>query len=123
METRRLVNAAMPRCLVWAQVGLYLLAALAFVQGVLTGVFPVLAFLAGLVRLLAAYGIANEGKWGWWLGLLVCGIGLVPTLVDLVRDPTLAWHPEVLVLVGIPIAVFFCLLEPSSRDFQRTWFR
>ena len=130
MESRRVTNAALPRGLYLAQLLLYVWAIYAVVW---SGIFAwagddrggvlVLAVLFGFARALAAYGVSNEGKWGYWLALLVCGITVIPTLNDLVHQPSLLLHPDFLVLLALPIAVFFYLLEPSSRDYERTWFR
>ena len=130
MESRRVVNAAMPRGLYAGQVGLYLWAAYDLVwtaisvwSGTATGATLAEAVLFGIVRALAAYGISNEGKWGYWLGLIACGITIIPALNEIVHRPSSLLHPDFLVLLVFPVVIFFSLLEASSRDYERTWFR
>ena len=124
------MNDAMPRGLVWAQGGLYLWAAFAIIRsGILTsmGDLPAsalfLAFVVGVVRALAAYGVSNENRWGYWLGLIACAVTILPTLDDLVHRPSLLVHPDFLVLLIIPLGVAMCLLNPASRDFSKMWFK
>lgn len=124
------MNAAMPRGLYWAQVGLYLWAAYDLVwtavgvwAGSATGATLMQSILFGIARALAAYGVSNEGKWGYWLGLIVCGTTIMPALNEVVHRLSLLLHPDFLVLIVLPVAIFFSLLEASSRDYERTWFR
>jgi hypothetical protein len=124
------MNAAMPRGLYWAQVGLYLWAAydvvwtgIAVWAGDATGATMMESVLFALIRSLAAYGVSNEGKWGYWLGLIVCTITTIPALNTLVHEPSSLLHPDFLLLLVLPISVFFGLLDASSRDYERTWFR
>jgi len=130
MESRRVMNAAMPRGLYLAQVGLYLWAgydvvwtAIAVWAGTATGATMMQAVLFALVRSLAGYGISNEGRWGYWLALLACVATVVPALKTLVYQPSLLLHPDFVLLLVLPITIFFWLFEPSSRDYGRTWFR
>ena len=124
------MNDAMPQGLVWAQLGLYLWAGYAVVRtGVLLskGELPasalVLVLATGVLRALAAYGISNENRWGWWLALVACAAATLPTLDDVVHAPTLLLHPDFLVLLIIPLVVVMCLLNPASRDFAKMWFK
>lgn len=124
------MNDAMPRGLVWAQLGLYTWAGVAIIRsGVLLfrGEAPasalVLAFAAAIFRGLSAYGISNENRWGYWLALLTCAVSTLPTLDDLVHGPALLLHPDFLLLLIIPLVVVLCLLNPASRDFAKMWFK
>lgn len=124
------MNDAMPRGLVWAQLGLYTWAGFAIVRtGILLarGEAPasalVLAFAAGIFRALAGYGISNENRWGYWAALLACAVTTLPSLDDLVHAPTLLVHPDFLVLLIFPLVIAMCLLNPASRDFTKMWFK
>jgi hypothetical protein len=123
METRRSANGTQPTSLVWAQLLLFLGAVYAVGHGMLEGRWPGWEVLIGLFALLAAYGIANEARWGWRMGLVVAVASVLPPLTQVVRVPGLALHPDVLVLLVLPVATLLCLGEASGRDYQRAWFR
>lgn len=123
MESRRALNPAMPATLVWAQLALYLGALYAAGRGFALLRFPAWELLIGCWEALAAYGVANERRWGWRLGLVSAVVSVLPALDELVRSPGVALHPDFLVLAAIPIAAVCCLGEASARDFQRAWFR
>jgi hypothetical protein len=117
------VNPAMPNALVWAQLALYLGAVYAVARGLAEGHFPGWELVLGCWMLLGAYGIANEARWGWRLGLVAGAASIVPALDQLVRSPAVALHPDFLVLLAVPVVIVCCLGEPSARDYQRAWFR
>jgi hypothetical protein len=123
MESRRALNPAMPTALVLAQLGLYLGAVYAVGRGMAALRFPGWELLIGCWQLLAAYGIANERRWGWRLGLAAAAVSVLPAVDQFVRSPGIALHPGFLVLVALPVFTVSCLGEPSARDFQRAWFR
>jgi hypothetical protein len=123
METRRAVNPAMPASLVWAQVALYVGAAYAVARGLAEPRFPAWEILIGLWQLLAAYGIANERRWGWRLGMAAAVASVLPALGQLARSPVLVLRPDFVVLIAIPFFTVCALGEPSARDFTRAWFR
>jgi hypothetical protein len=122
METRRLMNAAMPGGLYWAQFGLYGWAAYAVMRSVIVDELSFWTMVCGVARVAAAYGLSNERKWGYSLGLAVCALTIIPTLDDLVHRPTLLIRLDFVVLLVFPVAIAFCLLRPTCRDFVRTWF-
>jgi hypothetical protein len=113
----------MPTALVWAQLALYLGAAYAVGRGMAQLRFPGWELLIGCWALLGAYGIANERRWGWRLGLAAAVASVLPAVDQFVRSPGVALHPDFLVLVAVPVFAVCCLGEPSARDFQRAWFR
>jgi hypothetical protein len=113
----------MPTALVWGQLLLYLGAAYAVGHGFAQLRFPGWELLFGCWMLLAAYGIANERRWGWRLGLAAAAGSVLPAVDQVVRAPALGLHPDFLVLLVIPVVTVCCLGEPSARDFQRAWFR
>jgi hypothetical protein len=123
MESRRAVNPAMPTALVWAQLALYVGAAYAVGRGLAQLRFPGWELLIGCWQLLAAYGIANERRWGWRIAWSSAVASVLPSLDQFVRAPALALRPDFLVLIVIPVFTVCCLGEPSARDFQRAWFR
>ena len=62
-----------------------------------------------------AFGIANEKKWGYWLGLSL-------TLVEVLYLLLHIWYGSVITLLFY-IALAALLLHPESRSYRRTWFR
>jgi hypothetical protein len=121
METRRWTNPSLPQTL---QIGVFLLYADA-VLGLLFGYFLSLIGLLVMVASAAAgYGIANERKWGYQLGVAVALFGLLPFALLLADDglDSLFDLPVLLALI-FPAAKFALLVHPQSRDYQRVWFR
>ena len=74
-------------------------------------------FLSPLGLLLTAasigsgFGIANEKRWGYVLGLVTAGIGVIFVLGG-----------GNLISLLFAIALVALLLHPQSRDYQRIWF-
>ena len=118
METRRFLNPAQPQTLVIAVYLLYLNAAFLIFDMLRAGQFPPL--LLGLVvgGVAAGYGISNERKWGYALGL---AMSILPFALRFYYygNPL---SSNVLSLM-FEIALVALLLHPQSRDYQRIWFK
>jgi len=102
----------------------------------LTAAFGVLALLQGsyvefeVVPLglgVAAWGVANEKRWGYWLGVV---LALVLVLQDLgfafvvlrITSVSLALlFALVQLFFGVVVAVLY--LHPQSRQYQHIWFK
>jgi hypothetical protein len=111
METRRWTNPSQPQTLQIAVFLLYINAFFAFL-----GLSPLsLLYAAGDVG--AGFGIANEHKWGYGLGLLMAFLPLVTTILY-----GGALIGTGLVTLAFEIALVALLLHPQSRDYQRIWF-
>lgn len=114
------MNRAQPQTLQYAVFLLYANAVFLALDLLTAGRFPPLFILAvaGLVG--GGYGIANEQKWGYLLGV---GMAFSPFL--------LRWYYFGLGYVfagGIlglmfEVALVALLLHPQSRDYQRIWFK
>lgn len=121
METRRWTNPSQPQTLQIAVILLYINAVL----GVVFGSFlnPIgLVLLIGQVA--AGFGIANEKRWAYWLGVAVAAVGLLPFVLIVVADGVGALLDlRVLISLVFPAALFGLLVHPMSRDYQRIWFR
>jgi hypothetical protein len=114
-DARRWFNPSQPQTL---QIAVWLLYFNAFwaLFSLLIAQSPTsLLILAGSVA--AGYGISNEKKWGYGLGLAAAVLNL---LVDLGIVPGLGGG-----IIGLlfAIALVALLLHPQSRDYQRIWFR
>lgn len=121
METRRWTNPTQPQTLQMAVFLLYISAVL----GVLFGaVFSALGLVLVLGRAAAGFGIANEKRWGYWLGVAVATFGLLPFVLAIMNDGVSALLSiGFLINLIFPAALFALLLHPMSRDYQRIWFR
>ena len=70
-----------------------------------------------------AFGIANERRWGYRLGVAHRPSGA------LLAGPTPARHRPrscnlvFLISIVFPVALFCAARAPESRDYQRIWFR
>ena len=118
MQTRRWVNQSQPQTLVIAVLLLYF-------DAVFTALFGGLFSLFGLVFVVASaaagYGIANERKWGYYLGIAIAVFGLYPYAAYFLRNGSLPAGS----LIGLIFAVakFALLIHPQSREYQRIWFK
>ena len=130
METRRWFNQTQPQTMQIAVFLLYMNAVFALVFGLdiefrlLFGsaIVLVLRFLLPAAAAAGAYGIANEQKWGYWLGLAAAILPLATRLIVSVRFQI---NPLQYNLLGLmfDIALVVLLLHPMSRDYQKIWFK
>lgn len=115
MESRRWTNQAQPQTL---QIAVFLL----YINGIITllfgGLFVPLLALVAVGSIAAGYGIANERKWGYILGV---AMALLPfALVIVTKSSPLSGG---LLNLLFEVALVALLLHPQSRDYQRIWFK
>lgn len=129
MQTRRWVNPTQPQTMQIAVFLLYLVAAETLIWG--NSLFVQAAFHGAglLVRLFitgagvaAGYGIANERKWAYALGLVVAAIPLSARLYVSLKIQASPLHYDPLGLM-FEVALAALLIHPQSRDYQRIWFK
>ena len=125
VQTRRFVNPSQPQTLYIATFLLYFNAVfgLLFVSSPLFffGIVPGLALTVGMAA--GAYGIANEKRWGYWLGVGISGLALVPFAVYIVSNGIGSlFQIALLISLVFPVALFVLLVHPMSRQYQRIWF-
>lgn len=123
MEPRVWVNRNQPQTLYIAQLLLYFRGGIALVFGVLLGgSLTLLSLLFAVAEVAAGYGIANERRWGYWLGVSVAAIALLVALLVLLQN-----FGRFDRLFGQSIGVLFdvalvaLLLHPMSLGYQRYW--
>lgn len=122
MSERRWINRYQPQTLQIAVWLLYFNAVSGLIFGSIYGSLGPLFGLAALVGSgAAAYGIANEQKWGYGLGVAVAGLEVllfvtVVGLGDLLRGAALIPFMFAVALVAL-------LVHPQSREYQRIWFK
>jgi uncharacterized membrane protein len=118
-QRRRFMNPAQPQTL---QIAVFLLYANAVILAfyVLVGNIPGYYFLFSVGDVLAGYGIANEKKWGYGLGVFMAILPFIPVILALINGDPIAFN-----IIGLmfDIALVALLLHPQSRDYQRIWFK
>ena len=120
METRRWTNPTQPQTLQIAVFLLYANAVLGFLLGNVLSIWGDIIGLVSLVAFAAAgFGIANEKRWGYNLGLAVAAA----EALTLVRIVTSSGNGDgFIVSLMFSIALVGLLLHPQSRDYQKIWF-
>jgi hypothetical protein len=118
MERRRFLNPAQPQTLVIAVYLLYLNSAFLLFALLTQGVFPPLYLALVIGGAAAGYGISNERKWGYGLGI---AMAILPFALRFYYSGNL-FGVDLLSLM-FEIALVALLLHPQSRDYQRIWFK
>lgn len=120
METRRWTNPSQPQTL---QIGVFLLYANAvfLVFDMLRyNAAPPLFLLAACGMVAGGYGIANEQKWGYLLGL---SMAFFPFLLRWYYFGLTNVFSGSIISLMFEIALIALLVHPQSRDYQRLWFK
>jgi hypothetical protein len=122
LESRRWFNPSQPQTL---QIAVWLLYFNA-VGGLIFGsVYITLGVFLGLIALVgcgaAAFGIANEQRWGYLLGVAMALLQVL-LIVGVVGILGL-FKGVALISFLFAIALVALLLHPMSRDYQRIWFK
>jgi len=112
MESRRWVNPTQPQTL---QIAVFLLYFNAIISAVFGGLFNPFGLIVVLGSAAAGFGIANERKWGYGLGVAMALLPFVAIITG----------RAVVGLIGLlfDVALVALLLHPQSRDYQRIWFK
>lgn len=117
METKQWLNRSLPQYLYGATLLLYMNAAIgALFEGWLANPFGWL-LLAGHVG--AGYGISNERKWGWQLGVAMAFAPMAFRFIFLGLGHILSVG-----IIGLlfEVVLIVLLLHDESRQHQRIWF-
>lgn len=117
MPSNRWVDRTQPQTLMMATVLMYVNAALDLL--LLIGSVSAIGRLIGLLLIVgqvaAGWGIANEKKLGYWLGVAMAVLLVVFTVLHLSFGS--------IVSLLFYAALLALLLHPQSRSYRRTWFR
>lgn len=117
-QRRRWFNPAQPQTLQIAVMLLYLSAGFGLFRLLVFGAFPILLLILIGAQGAGGYGIANEKKWGYALGL---GAAVLPFVINFIfLGNPIAGDPLSLLF---QIALVALLVHPQSRDYQRIWFK
>jgi hypothetical protein len=121
MAERRWVNRYQPQTLQIAVFLLYFNAIGGLLFGTIYGDLGPLLGLAALAGSGAAgYGIANELKWGYGLGV---GLAALEVLLFLRYGLTDLLGGFGLIPFMFAVALVALLIHPQSREYQRIWFK
>jgi hypothetical protein len=103
--------------LMYLNAGLFLFSILAYGLPALAYGLPPLPFLLVLVvgPVAAGWGVANEKKWGYWLGVVLTGVVVAFLVLHFSFGTVIN-----LMFYGALLAL---LLHPQSRAYRRIWFR
>jgi hypothetical protein len=113
----RFLNQSLPQTLQIATLLLYFRAvfSLVFVPwGLLSLVFAAATGAAG-------FGIANEKRWGYVLGIVMAALAILGSLPIGLSSGT--GFLSFLLYIIWDVALFALLVHPQSRDYQRVWFK
>lgn len=117
METRRFTNPSQPQTLQIAVFLLYFRAVFGVLAG-LAGAGPLyLAIAVGQAA--GAFGIANDKRWGYNLGLATA---FAPAVLRVIVGGPGALFDRGPIGLLFEVALIALLLHPQSRDHQRLWF-
>jgi hypothetical protein len=120
MANTQWVNRSQPQTLFIATIVMYINAVFGIIFGRLftysgSPLFFVLELLLVLGPVAAGLGIANEKKWGYWLGVVL-------TALEVLFLVAFFSAGEIINLLFY-VALLALLLHPMSRNYYRTWFR
>jgi hypothetical protein len=110
---RHWFDSSQPQTLQGAVMLCYLTAAFGLI-GLLLGAYPV-AELVPLALGAAGFGVANEKRWGYRLGVALAGLNVLVDLYILI----LGVFAVILTLLFAVLALF---LHAQSREYERIWF-
>jgi uncharacterized membrane protein (DUF2068 family) len=114
MPANRWLDRTQPQTLQIAVILLYINGVFELIFGGFS--IPAVAIAAGQIA--AGYGIANEKRWGYILGV---AMAFLPFVVQLLvfHNP---FATNVITLM-FEVALVFLLLHRQSREYQRIWFK
>jgi hypothetical protein len=119
MERRRWLNPTQPQTLQIGVMLLYVNAALTIITG---GIFSLIGIIIAAAEAAGGFGIANERKWGYIVGVAAAILPLAWVVYLLLNGASLAVGFGLIGLV-FQIALVALLLHPQSREYQRIWFK
>ena len=121
MESRVWVNPRQPQTLYIAQLLMYFQGGFSLVFAVIGArSLTIYALVTAVGKVMAAFGIANERRWGYKLGVVVAVLPLL-ALALLVVLVNVGWLWFDLIGLLFDVALLALLLHPMSRSYQRYW--
>ncbi|SHE75169.1 hypothetical protein SAMN02745225_01511 [Ferrithrix thermotolerans DSM 19514] len=122
MRSLKLVNSTHPQTLMIATILLYVNALFAIVNVALYSGYSTALSLVGIVLPIAgAYGIANDKKWGYYVGVVAAAIPVVIIILFVVEFGLGVITGDFLQVI-LSLVPFVLLIHPQSRTYVNTWF-
>ena len=116
METRRWTNPTQPQTL---QIAVFLL----YINAVFTALLGGLGSPIGIALVIggaaAGFGIANEKRWGYNLGLVMA---FLPFVLRIAILGVAGVFSGSIINLMFEVALVGLLLHPQSREYQKIWF-
>ena len=112
MPANRWLDRTQPQTLMMATILMYMNAVLGVIDQAVFN--PIGAVLVG-GQVASGWGIANEKKWGYWLGVVLAVVQLAFLI--------LYFSFAAILNLAFFAALLALLLHPQSRSYRRTWFR
>jgi hypothetical protein len=116
MDTRQFLNQAQPQVLQSATILLYINAVFALIGFNAGGVLR-LAIIAGAV---GGWAIANNKKWGYYVGLAAAILPLAFTALFVLRT---GMDFNLVTRILFEVLLVVLLVHPMSRNYVKTWFK
>ncbi|MCL4448900.1 MAG: DUF2127 domain-containing protein [Actinobacteria bacterium] len=123
MEQKHWFNTMQPQTLQLPVILMYINAGftlLGLIANRGSSVVVMLAIIIALSEVLPAWGIANDRKWGYYLGLGITSLYLILVIMAIVVSGMTFISILSLMFAGAMVAL---LLHRESREYQRMWFR
>jgi hypothetical protein len=122
MEGRRWLNQTQPQTLQIGVMLLYVNAALGLLSLIIGGAAGLFGIVIIAAEVAGGYGIANERKWGYIVGVAAAFLPLVLLILAIVAGASVVLGLGVIGII-FQIALVALLLHPQSREYQRIWFK
>jgi len=101
--------------------GLFSLGSVSLLGSTLLGTLFILSLTVGLVA--AAFGIANERKWGYQLGLVCAFAPFLFRVQALINFDIIGAITDDMIGLLFDVALVALLLHPMSQSYRKVWFR
>ena len=120
MRSTRWTNPSLPQTLQLGMFMLYISAAFGVLFGAFLSPISLLVVVGGVA---AGFGIANERRWGYILGVVVSFLGLLPFIFTGIFNGVGSLISfGVLFSLVFPVIQFAALVHRQSREYQKVWF-
>ena len=119
VQPRQWTNQRQPQTL---QISVFLLYADAVFAVLFGQIFSGFGLILAAASAVAGYQIANDKRWGYFLGVGVSGFRVALLILFILGNLSEAGNLYFLISLVFPVALFAALVHPISRDYQRIWF-